>query len=124
MLVISETEARTTTTPAATMYGLAAPSQGSTEISTWRVEMPADHSSPVHVITREQVWMPVSGTFHFTVGEETEKVSAGQALVVPAGVARRFSTGDGPAQALVCMPVGGKAQVVGDDALLPVPWAE
>ncbi len=124
MFVVNETEARTTKTAAATMFGLAGPSQGSTEVSTWRVQMEADHESPVHIVTHEQVWMPLSGTLEFTVEGNTEKVSAGQAVIVPGGIVRQFRTGQEPAQALVSMTVGGKAQVPGNDAVLPIPWSE
>ncbi|MEU8354164.1 hypothetical protein AB0C60_34015, partial [Streptomyces sp. NPDC048845] len=50
MYVVSESEQRTTVTPAGAMSGLAGPSQGSTEISTWRVELGAGASTPVHII--------------------------------------------------------------------------
>jgi mannose-6-phosphate isomerase-like protein (cupin superfamily) len=123
MLVISETEERTIRTPTAVMAGLAGPSQGSTQLSTWRVRMAADHQSPVHTIDRDQVWMPVAGTFTFVVDDESSQVSAGQAVVVPAGVVRRFHTGGGPAEALVAMQADGQASTPDSDEPRPVPWA-
>ena len=39
MRVITETTERTIETPTAVMVGLAAPSQGTAELSTWRVRM-------------------------------------------------------------------------------------
>ncbi|MER5458616.1 cupin [Micromonospora sp. NPDC002389] len=124
MNVISETEARTTTTPAGQMFGLAGPSQGSAEVSTWRVELGEDAATPVHGIDAEQVWMPISGTFEVTVGDETKLVKAGQALVLPGGVMRQLKTVGGPAQALVAMKVGGKAMLPNSDNKVPLPWAE
>lgn len=124
MFVISETEARTTVTPAGQMFGLAGPSQGSTEVSTWRVELGEDAATPVHGIDSEQVWMPISGTFEVTVGDETKLVKAGQALVLPGGVTRQLKTVGGPAQALVAMKVGGKAMLPNSDNKVPLPWAE
>ena len=53
MLVISETEERTTTTPNAAMASLATPSAGSTELASWRVRMAAGAAGPEHVIDRE-----------------------------------------------------------------------
>lgn len=50
MYVISESEQRTTRTPAGVMHGLAAPGQGGAELSTWGVELGADAATPVHVI--------------------------------------------------------------------------
>ena len=124
MHVISETEERTVTTPAAIMVGLAAPSQGSRELSSWRIRMKADSDSPVHIIDREQIWMPVSGVFEFTVDGENAKVGAGEALVVPAGATRQFHVSDESGEAIVCMPAGGQAGLPGSDAKQPLPWAQ
>lgn len=123
MQVISESQERTITTPTATMTGLAAPSQGSAEISTWRVRMKADSPSPVHMIDREQIWMPLTGAFAFTVDGESATVSAGQALVVPSGSTRQFHATDDGAEALVCMPAGGRASTPDNDTPRAIPWA-
>ncbi|MGX2996016.1 cupin domain-containing protein [Streptomyces sp. JNUCC 64] len=124
MNVVSESEQRTTKTPAGSMFGLAAPSQGSAEISTWRVELGADAATPVHVIDREQVWMPLSGEFEVEIEGETGQAKAGQAVIVPAGAVRRLKAVGGPAEALVAMAVGGKALLPGGEDKIPLPWAE
>lgn len=124
MNVVSESEQRTTKTPAGSMFGLAAPSQGSTEVSTWRVELGADSVTPVHIIDREQVWMPLSGEFEVEVEGEVGQAKAGQAIIVPAGAVRRLKAVGGPAEALVAMVVGGKAMMPGSEDKIPLPWAE
>ncbi|WP_316524171.1 cupin domain-containing protein [Kitasatospora brasiliensis] len=124
MLVISETEERTTRNPAGLAAGLAGPSQGSEQVSTWRVVMETGTDAPVHLIDRDQIWMPIAGTFEFVVGDETSLVKTGQAIVVPADVTRTFRAIDGQAQALVAMAPGGTAALPGNDARLPLPWAE
>ncbi|MFF3892720.1 cupin domain-containing protein [Streptomyces sp. NPDC001812] len=124
MNVVSENEQRTTRTPAGSMFGLAAPSQGSAEVSTWRVELGADSATPVHVIDREQVWMPLSGEFEVEVEGETGQAKAGQAVIVPAGAVRQLKAVGGPAEALVAMVVGGKAMMPGSEDGIPLPWAE
>ncbi|MGX1672580.1 cupin domain-containing protein [Streptomyces sp. NPDC055400] len=124
MYVISESEQRTTTTPAGSMSGLAGPSQGSAEVSTWRVRLGADASTPVHIIDREQVWMPLSGEFEVEVDGKTEQVKAGQALILSAGAVRQLKAFGGPAEALVAMVVRGKAMMPGSDNKIPLPWAE
>jgi quercetin dioxygenase-like cupin family protein len=121
--VISESQERTVQTPVATMSGLAAPSQGSTEISTWRVRMKPDSPSPVHMIDREQIWMPIQGVFEFTVDDESVKVEAGQAVIVPGGSTRQFHAIGEEAEAIVCMPAGGKVGAPGGDTMSPIPWA-
>lgn len=121
--VVSEAEERTTRSPGGTIYALAAPSQGGAELSSWRVEMEVGQQGPVHEIDREQVWMPLSGSFEVTAGEESVRASAGQALVLPAGVTRQVSAVEGPARALVCMAAGGRASVPGGERGIPLPWA-
>ncbi|MFD4370673.1 cupin domain-containing protein [Streptomyces sp. NPDC058486] len=124
MHVVSESEQRTTTTPAGSMFGLAGPSQGSAEVSTWRVALGADSATPVHIIDREQVWMPLSGEFEIETDGDTGYAKPGQAIIVPAGAVRRLKAARGPAEALVAMPVGGKAMMPGGEDKIPLPWAE
>jgi quercetin dioxygenase-like cupin family protein len=124
MPVISETEDRTTRNPAGLAAGLAGPSQGSEQVSTWRVVMEPGTDAPVHLIDRDQIWMPIAGTFEFEVDGEKELVKTGQAVVVPADVTRTFRAVDAQAQALVAMAVGGTAAMPGSDTRLPLPWAQ
>ncbi|RKT04575.1 mannose-6-phosphate isomerase-like protein (cupin superfamily) [Streptomyces sp. 3211.6] len=123
MHLISETEERTNRTPAGVAAGLAAPSQGSNEVCTWRVQMDPGFEAPLHLIDRDQVWMPIAGTFSFTVDGETQKASAGQAVVIPANASRQFQAIGETAQALVAMAAGGRAGVPGSDERHPLPWA-
>ncbi|MGC3956008.1 MAG: cupin domain-containing protein [Propionicimonas sp.] len=123
MKLVTPSPERTTRTAAAVMTSLATPAVAATEVSTWQVEVPAGESSPVHTIDRTQVYLPISGTLRFTVGEHSEYVGAGQALVVEAGEQRQFSSGDAPAVALVVMPADGAVQLP-DGGRMPLPWAQ
>ncbi|MCQ4082795.1 cupin [Streptomyces sp. RB6PN25] len=123
MYVITETDERTTRTAAGAMFSLAAPSQGSAELSTWRVEFGANHATPVHPIDREQVWMPIASAFEVTVDNETETVKAGQAVIIPAGATRHLKALE-DTQTLVAMVAGGRAMVPGNDEKVALPWAE
>jgi quercetin dioxygenase-like cupin family protein len=105
-------------------FGLAAPSQGSKEVSTWRVELGEGSATPVHLIDREQVWMPLSGEFEAEAGGAVERAKAGQAVLVPAGAVRQFRAVGGPAEALVAMAVGGRAMLPGGEDRIALPWAE
>lgn len=124
MHVIAPSSERVTVTPAAVMTHLAAPSRGSEEISTWRVRMEPDTAGPEHVIDREQVWMLVGGSIEVTCADRSETVSSGQAVVLPAGATRRIRTRAESAEALVAMPVGGRAALPGSAEELRLPWAE
>jgi quercetin dioxygenase-like cupin family protein len=124
VIVIEETEARTTATAAGVVAGLAAPSQGSRELSSWRLRMREHAEGPVHAIDREQIFMPVVGMFAITMDGTAAVVAAGQAVVLPAGVVRQIRAGDAPAEALVCMSVGGTASLPNTTQRHPLPWAE
>jgi quercetin dioxygenase-like cupin family protein len=105
------------------MTGLAGPSQGSNEVSTWRVNLPEGKSSPLHTIDRDQVWMPTKGAFTFVADSQTSIVQVGDALVVPGGVLREFTASAGDAEAVVAMLPDGNA-ITGAGDKLPVPWAQ
>lgn len=123
-VIVCAADDRTTTTASGKTVGLAAPSQGSAELSSWRVTMNAGAEGPTHAIDREQVWMPLAGRFEFTADGETVAVAAGGAVVLPAGVVRRVRAAEGPAEAIVCMAVGGLATIPGNDERHRLPWAE
>ncbi|GAB7030418.1 cupin domain-containing protein [Streptomyces sp. NPDC021749] len=122
--VITPSAEDVTATPAAVMTGLAAPSRGSAELSTWQVRMEPGSAGPEHVIDREQVWMLTAGSIEVTAGGRTETVATGQTVVVPAGVVRQFRTGEEPAEALVAMSASGRATVPGGGESRALPWAE
>ena len=124
MLIVEETPERTTTTAAAVMAGRAAPSQGSTSLSSWRVRMVAGAAGPEHVIDREQLWMLTEGAATVTVDGATAEVHKGMTLILPAGATRQIQALDAPMEALVCMPAGGHATVPGNDEQRKLPWAE
>jgi quercetin dioxygenase-like cupin family protein len=123
MQVITPTPDHDTTTPAAVMTGLAAPSRGSAELSTWRVRMAPETAGPEHSLDREQVWTLTGGSIEVTAGDRTETVVAGQTVVVPAGVTRRIRTTGESAEALVAMRADGRASVPGSEESQPLPWA-
>jgi quercetin dioxygenase-like cupin family protein len=106
------------------MIGLAAPSRGSVELSSWRVRLAAGVTGPEHAIDREQVWMLVDGALEFTVDGSATVVGPGEAAVLPADVMRQVRSVDGPAEVLVCMRVGGTAVVPGGTERVPLRWAE
>lgn len=122
MRIITPTDDNVTTTAAAEMTGLAAPSRGSTELSTWKVSMKPGTAGPEHVIDREQVWAVTAGTLEVVADGRTERVDAGQTVVFPADIVRSVRTTDQAAEALVAMAVGGHALVGGERR--PVPWAQ
>ncbi|MBT2478576.1 VOC family protein [Streptomyces sp. ISL-94] len=123
MFVITPTDENVTETPNARMTGLAAPSRGSTELSTWIVAMGTGQTGPEHSVTREQVWTVTAGVLEVTFGGRTEKVAAGQTVVLPPGVVRQLHAPQ-PVEAHVAMRSDGVISVPGTEGTRVLPWAE
>ncbi|MFJ5139768.1 VOC family protein [Streptomyces sp. NPDC088707] len=122
MTVITPSSDHVTVSPNATMAGLAAPSRGSTALSTWTVTMNAGATGPAHSISREQVWTVTAGALEVTCGGRSEKVTAGQTLILPPNLVRRIHAPE-QAEAHVSMPADGVASVPGTDGARELPWA-
>lgn len=121
--VISPSDETVTVSPNATMTGLAAPSRGSAELSTWTVEMAAGATGPEHTISREQVWTVTAGSLEVTCDGRTEKVAAGQTVVLPPDLVRRVHAPEA-AEAHVAMRADAHATVPGTEGTRTLPWAE
>ncbi|POX37636.1 cupin [Streptomyces sp. Ru73] len=123
MHVIAPSPDHVVTTPNAVMTGLAAPSRGSTELSTWQVRMEPGSAGPEHTVDREQVWTVTGGALEVTAGGRTERLGAGETLVLPGGVLRQVRTAAEPVEALVAMRSDGRVSVPGGEGARPLPWA-
>lgn len=103
---------------------LATPSRGSTETSVWQVEIDAGVPATPHSLTREEVFVVLSGVASVRLDDEASVAHPGDAVVVPAGVAVELSNqGDGTLRLLCCLPVGGQARLDDGTSFTP-PWAE
>lgn len=122
MHVISPAPENVTTTPNATMTGFAAPSRGSSELSSWHVAMPAGATGPEHSVSREQVWILTAGSLEVTCDGRTEKVTAGGTLVLPPDTLRRIHAGE-TFEAHVVMRSDGVVTVPGEEGTRILPWA-
>lgn len=116
-------DARRSETPNAVMTTLASPTlSGAEELSVWRVEMTAGQEGPVHVFDAEQVWLVVAGRPAIEVDGERFVLEPGDALQIPALVARQVRAGEGAAF-VVCSRAGSTV-VAGTADGRPVtpPW--
>ncbi|MGW7345973.1 VOC family protein [Streptomyces sp. NPDC054854] len=120
--VIAPGDEQVVETPNARMTGLAAPSRGSGELSTWTVAMSAGQSGPEHAINREQIWTVTSGVLEVSCGGRTETVPAGHTFILPPDVLRRLHAPQ-DAEAHVVMRADGMARVPGTEGTRPLPWA-
>ena len=121
MPVITAADAPVFDTGGATITGLASPARGARDCAAWRVRLAADHPSPPHELTREEVFVVLTGAVTAEYGDREETATAGGALIVPAGEPFTLVARDAPAEAVCVLPVGGTALL--DGAEITPPWA-
>jgi quercetin dioxygenase-like cupin family protein len=122
MAVITANEAPTFDTGGAMITGLASPSRGSADTAAWRVWFHPDRPSPVHALSREEIFIVLEGAVIARFSDREETASAGDALIVPPGEEFSLCAADAPAEAVCIMAVGGQA-ITGGNAFTP-PWAK
>ncbi|MFE7527842.1 cupin domain-containing protein [Kitasatospora sp. NPDC057542] len=134
MPVIRRTDARRTETPNARMTTYASPTQGSTSLAVWHVDMTAGAQGPLHAMDTEQVWTLLTGTARVDLAGEAFTLTAGDTAVLPADTARQVATDTGftavvaspsPAHAYnpdARTPDGACALAPRDDQRVLPPW--
>lgn len=124
MAVIPSPGAATHHLGGARITSLATPSRGSAETSVWQVEIAPGTPATPHSLTREEVFVVLDGTAAVRIDGEESSAVAGDAIVVPAGVAFEVANESAtPLHMLCCLPVGGQARI-GDGAPFTPPWAQ
>jgi quercetin dioxygenase-like cupin family protein len=112
MTVIRSTETRITETPNATMTTLASPTLGTVTQALWRVDMGPGQSGPAHTFDVEQLWTAVDGAATIELGGADHSISAGDTVVMPAGVSRRVvADPEAGLVAIVTAPAGARAML-------------
>jgi mannose-6-phosphate isomerase-like protein (cupin superfamily) len=102
---------------------IASPSRGTSETAVWRTRVLPHMPGTVHHMTREEIFVAVAGTGVVTIGEETHALAPGDAFAVPAFTDFKLEcSGDMPFEAIVVLPVGGRA-VVGTNPAFAPPWS-
>jgi quercetin dioxygenase-like cupin family protein len=115
MSVRSPAEYRTTETPNAVMTTFASPTQGSRELSLWRVTMKDGAQGPLHVFDSEQIWTALTGTASVELEAGTVDLTSGGTIVLPAGATRRI-TARKDFTAIVTGYGSARVTVLGEDA--------
>jgi quercetin dioxygenase-like cupin family protein len=96
---------------------------GSKELCAWRTELPAGTAGPAHRISREEVFLVLSGSIELTIDGETRPLAVGDAAVVPAGSSLGLANAtEEPAAMWVTTSVGLEA-VMADGSRIAPPWA-
>jgi quercetin dioxygenase-like cupin family protein len=88
--LVKRADARTTSTPNATMTSLASPTLGATDgRSLWLVDMIAGATGPMHMIDSEQIWTVIDGAAAIEIEGVAHPLEAGDTVVIPAGAQRQ-----------------------------------
>lgn len=123
-MLIPFREAPTFTVAGATARGYASPARGARDTSLWRITLDAGARSPAHSLTREEVFLGLSGRAVADIGGERFEVGAGDCLIVPPGAPFWIEAGgEEPFEAVACLPVGGEATFLPDGPTTTPPWA-
>jgi quercetin dioxygenase-like cupin family protein len=122
MPVVTAQDAPTFDTGEALITGLASPSRGARDTAAWRVRFHGTQPSPVHALDREEVFVVLEGTLTARYEQSEETAQAGGALIVPAGLEFCLVPGEGGAEAVCVLPVGGQAVL--DGQRFTPPWAQ
>ncbi|WP_232665942.1 cupin domain-containing protein [Pseudonocardia sp. TRM90224] len=102
---------------------LATPTRGSTDTSVWIVEIDPGTPANPHELTREEVFVVLSGRANVRLGSQELEAAPGDAIVVPPNTPFALAAdGDEPLRAMCCMPVGGQARMHDGEPFTP-PWA-
>jgi quercetin dioxygenase-like cupin family protein len=123
VLVIDPSDQRRHEIPGATFQTLASPSLGAAETSVWRVCVDPGTPGAPHRVTREEIFVVLTGSATASVDGEPHRLTAGSTLVLPAEAELVLTTGGEALEAIVCLPLGGRA-IVGDGVPFTPPWAE
>lgn len=123
MAVIPAPREATHQLPGTRFTSLATPSRGSRDTSVWRVEIAPGTRATPHQLTREEVFVILSGRARVRIGDEHAEALPGDAIVVPPDTPFELSNaGEEPLCALCCLPVGGQARLHGGEPFTP-PWS-
>jgi mannose-6-phosphate isomerase-like protein (cupin superfamily) len=108
--------------PGLRVVGLAAPSRGAAETCVWRITIAPGTPATPHAISREEIFVALSGQARIELDGRSQTLTPGDALVVPAGETFSLSNpGAEPFSALAVLPVGGQAMLPGGEPFSP-PW--
>jgi quercetin dioxygenase-like cupin family protein len=101
----------------------AASALGSKELCAWRGEVPAGSGGQVHTISREEVFLVLSGSLEFTIDGGSRLLGVGDVAIAPAGSTLGVANPtEEPARMWVTTSVGLTATLPDGSQISP-PWA-
>lgn len=101
----------------------AASALGSKELCAWRCEVPAGSGGQPHTISREEVFLILSGTLELTIDGASRLLGEGDVAIAPAGSLLAVANPtEEPAGMWVTTSVGLTA-ILPDGSRISPPWA-
>ncbi|MEU2715168.1 cupin domain-containing protein [Streptomyces sp. NPDC007205] len=123
MPVVRSSEATTHEIHGARFVSYATPLTGSKELCAWRGEIPAGTRAPAHTVNREEVFHLLVGELLMTLDGQTERVSAGDTVIVNPGATLTVENPtDHTAISWVTTSIGLEARLADGTRITP-PWA-
>ncbi|MFJ8947500.1 cupin domain-containing protein [Streptomyces sp. NPDC102395] len=123
MPVVRSADAVTHEIHGARFVSYATPLTGSRELAAWRGEIPPGTKAPAHTVSREEVFHLLVGELDVTLDGRTERITAGDTLIVNAGSSLRVENPTGHT-ALTWVTTGlGLEAVLADGSRIVPPWA-
>lgn len=124
MTIIRATDAPVFNVPGFQFTGLASPSRGSSEISNWQIQAAPGAKSEAHCLDHEEIFVLVEGNLTASVDGVENELSAGDALIVPAGsILSLANPSEKEAKIIACLPVNTQATLVSGHQIGTPPWA-
>lgn len=99
------------------------PALGSTELCAWRGEVPAGSVGVAHTISREEVFLVLSGSLEITIDGTGRPLAAGDAAVAPAGSRITVSNRTQEPALMWVTTSRGLTATLGDGSRISPPWA-
>ena len=123
MPIIKSSEAPIFTHGDLVVTGLASPSRGSAETSTWRLQLAPGCAGTPHTLDREEIFVMLSGHAVATLDGAELALTAGDTLIVPPHTPFALANpGAQACEAIAIFPVGGCARLPRSEPFVP-PWA-
>ncbi|CAL9406480.1 cupin domain-containing protein [Streptomyces sp. enrichment culture] len=123
MPVVRSSEGTTHEIHGTRFVSYASPRTGGKELCAWRGEIPAGTKAPAHTVSREEIFHLLTGELLITLDGRTERVTAGDTVIINAGAAFAVENPAGrTATSWVTTSVGLTAELADGTRITP-PWA-
>ncbi|MEU3276463.1 cupin domain-containing protein [Streptomyces antibioticus] len=123
MPVVRPSDAVTHEIHGARFVSYATPLTGSKELCAWRGEIPAGTKAPAHTVDREEIFHLLIGELLVTLDDRTERIAAGDTLIVNAGSTLAVENPTGHTAITWVTTSVGLSATMADGTRITPPWA-